>query len=111
MRLGNRDHSVRVASQDVALVDPGVADVHWPAHGLHLDTILAGAHGITAAVDGIPEFTGKMSVTACPVDHRTGHSAASGDPGQNIAPYGRIFAPAIIQHDHAPGRNVLDVIA
>ena len=52
-----------------------------------------------------------MRVAARAVDHRAGNAALVGDPGEDVAPHGRILAAAVVQHHHAARQHIVDVIA
>src|SRR5437868_3844546 len=111
MRLGDDDHAIRIATDQVAGAHAHVADVHGHAGGLHLHAILAGPHPAVPGVNRVAELEGQGRVAVDSVDQGAGNSLDVRDLGEDVAPHGRVLAPAVVQHDHAAGRNVVDVIA
>src|SRR5690348_16721243 len=83
MRARDNHDTIRVTSQNIPRMDARVSDVDGPVGSLHLDAVLARAHGIAAAVDRIAEFERERHVAARAVDYRAGDTVAVGDPSEN----------------------------
>src|SRR5581483_910292 len=97
--LWDYDDAIGIPAQDIALLHARIADVDRSAQGFHLYTILAGAHRIAAAVDGISELARQVRIAARAVDHRARDAPAIRDPRENIAPHRGVLAPAVIEHN------------
>ncbi len=111
MLLGDHDHAVGIALQDVARLDPRAADIDRHVEALDLHAVLARAHPALAAVDRVLQRQAQVLVAVDAVDHGAGDAAAVGDLGQDVAPHGGVFTPAIVQHDHAARGHVVDEVA
>src|SRR5688500_2516721 len=111
VRARDDEHPVRVAAQQIAWGDARVANRHRAIHRLDLHAVLAGAHGVAAAVDRIAKLAREVRVAAGAVDDRSGHAATIRDPGQDVAPHGGVRAPAVIEHHHVARLDIVDVIA
>src|SRR5438034_6469390 len=106
MRLGDDDHAICIATDQVAGAHTHVADVHRHAGGLHLHAILTGPHPAVPGVNRVAEFERQGRVAVDSVDQGPGNSLEACDLGEDVAPHGRVLAPAVVQHDHAAGRNL-----
>ena len=78
---------------------------------LDLHPVLAGAHPVVLAEHRVADARAQRHVAAHAVDHGAGDAAAVRDLGQDVAPDGGVVAPAVVEHDHAAGRHVVDVVA
>ena len=108
-----RDHhdAVGVAAHQVARAHAHVADVHRDLRRLDLHAVLAGAHPGIAAEDGVAQLQAQGDVAVDAVDDRAGDALAVRHLGQDVAPHGDVVASAVVEHDHAARRHVVDVVA
>src|SRR5690606_6445694 len=110
-RLRNADDAVGVTADEVPRLHARVADVHRYLLGIHLHAVLAGAHGIAAAVDGIAQLQAEMHVAAGAVDDGAGQALPVGEKGEDVAPDGGILAPAVVDHHHRALAELVDEVA
>jgi hypothetical protein len=105
------DDTVGIPTQQISRLDADIADVDGSPNGHYLNAVFAGSHPVSAAVNRIAEFTAQGNVTIDAVDHGAGERTPMGDFGQDVAPHRGIFAPFVVQGDHAARRDIIDVIA
>ena len=111
VRLRNHHDAVGIAAQQVPGMDARVADVDDRVDRLHLHAVLPRAHRVAAAEDRILQLAREVRVAAGAVDHRAGDAPPVSHPGQDVAPHRRVLAAAVVEHDHAPRLDIVDVVA
>ena len=97
VRVRQDHHAVGVSAQEIPGRHACVTYVDDRVDGFDLHAILPRAHRVAPAVDRISQLTRQMRVATGAIDHRACDTALMRDPGQNVAPHGRIFAPAVVQ--------------
>src|SRR5438270_724800 len=96
--------------EQVAGSDPDAADRDRDVGPQHADPVLARAHEHPPGEDRVAQAGDLVEVAAGAVDDRPRDPVALGEGGQQTAPDGAVGAPAVGQQDHAPGRDLVDVL-
>src|SRR5215831_4917409 len=109
--FGNDYDSVGIATQNVARQNARIADIDRAVGGFELNAILAGTHRVAAAKDRVSDFAREICVTAGAINNGAGDIAAMRHHCEDVAPHSRVFAAAIIDHDHVALRYIIDEIA